>query len=93
MIRFGYAKNLSIELIAVTLLMTPIGCSSLERGAGAPVGELLQVREQRQDEQQQRIHQDHAVLDRQRRESLRQRGEYSSERYELISIELDPGRE
>jgi hypothetical protein len=33
------------------------------------------------------------VLDRQRRESLRQRGEYSSERYELISIELDPGRE
>jgi hypothetical protein len=91
MIRFVHAKSLFIELIVVTLLMTTTGCTGVELGTGAPVGEHLQVRPQRQDEQQQRMEQSHAVVDRQRRESLRQRGEYSAERYELISIELAPG--
>jgi hypothetical protein len=93
MVRLVYAKTLSIELLAITLLITPIGCSSVELEPNAPLGQHLQVRAQRQDEQQHRLDEGHAVVDRQRRESLRQRGEYSSERYELISIELDPGRQ
>lgn len=89
MIRSEYGKRISLNLIGIALLMTIIGCA----GLAAHVPDDLREQEPPQYEPQQPpIEQSHAIPDSQRRERLRQRANSSSERYELISIELDKRR-